>query len=243
MTDEGIGPNDWRVKNAEGQFLALDGWIAFLERLSHDSIVGFDAWLALCLIKSGRLAYIHMRAGWHSDSAYVAWGCRNLLELRIFGKYVAKSPENRKRFTDDMTVDASQSLNAVVEMDERLAPGLTLSDQDVIEMIEALRALKEASGYEGAQFLVTTKLAVELGLKDELSIYKICSKLIHPTAQSILLVGSQNQDERDALFLHGCRYLFDLMDDMARFVAELQAQTKAQPYPVHDCPPKSIITK
>jgi hypothetical protein len=224
MTGEGIGTEDWRVRNIEEQAQNLDKLIVFLDGRVNDPKLGTDFWLVMCLVKSAKLAYKHIRSGWQTDSSHVAWACRNLLELRIFGKYAAHSAENRKRFIADMTVDSVQSNEAVIKMIELNKPGSPTAKEEIAELIRISDALRQTSGFEGRSYLLSTILAKELGLIDELSIYKLCSKLIHPTAQSIFLVASQNQNERDALFLSGGRYLLDLMDDLVSLTEQLQVE-------------------
>jgi hypothetical protein len=224
MSDEGTGTDDWRVRNIEEQAPRLDLSIAHLEANIDDSQEGRDLWMISCLIKAARLAYTHLRSGWLTDSSHVAWACRNLLEIRIFSKYVSLSPENRKRFINDMTVDAVQTNDAMIRMMELVRPGCPESQGEIAKLVLTSEALQQESGYNGTSFLSPTKLAKEMGLDLELSVHKFCSKLIHPTAQSILLVDAQNELERRAMFIFGGKYLFDLMDDLVPLSERLLEQ-------------------
>ena len=228
MSDDHLRSDDPRVLRSERGFIDLDKWLSLLEELQQDPKVRFDAWLVACLLKSGRRAYVHLRGGWQTDSSYVAWGCRNLLELRVFARYVARSPADRKRFTDDMTVDTSQSAKAIIAMAEREVPGASSSDEEIVLLLQTTQRLKSASGFDGNKYLSIAELAKEMKLDEELSIHKVCSKLVHPSAQSILLIDHELQAERDALFLYGGRYLIDLMYDLIPFIETLQHESQQQ---------------
>jgi hypothetical protein len=218
MCEDRLHPDDPKVLSSERVVDEIDYFLSLLEPLDEHE---WDAHLVGCLLKSARRAHLHLQAGWHTDSTYLAWACRNLLELRIFAAYVVKSPENRVRFTDDMTVDSNQSTREVVKMAERDLPGSTTSDKDIVQLLNISNALTAESGYDGKKFLGPKKLAKELGLEHEWSTHKLCSKLVHPTAQSILLVACEGQDERDAFFLSGSRYLVELVNDLGPLVEGL----------------------
>ncbi len=110
-------------------------------------------------------------------------------------------------------------------MAERDRPGATTSDDDIVRLLNISNALTAESGHDGNSFLKPTKEAKRLGLEHELSIHKLCSKLVHPTAQSVLLINRESQDERDAFFLHGGRYLIELVNDLGPFVEGLDARS------------------
>ena len=143
------GHDDWRVRNIEEQAPRLDLSIAHLEGNIDDSRWGRDLWMILCLIKAAKRAYTHLRSGRLDDSSHVAWACRNLLEIRIFSKYVSLSAENRKRFMNDMTVDTVQTNDAIIRMMELVRPGCPDSQDEIERLKQTSEALQQESGYNG----------------------------------------------------------------------------------------------
>ncbi len=213
--------DDFRVRNVEKLFAALDGWLLVLNELKQRSPDDHDVWIAESFIVSSQRAYTHLRRGWRTDSTYVAWACRNILELRIFVRFVIVSPANRKRFIDDGVIDSEESTKAMSRLIQCIDPGST--DEDVASSRRADQLLREASKFEGKKYLNAMSLVGQLELGDDLhAVHKLCSKLVHPTAQSVMLVHHELQCERDTIFLFGSHYLFDLMDDLAPWIETLR---------------------
>lgn len=217
--------DDEKVRNADHQLAILEEWLAVMESIESAPSLRNGLWVSISLLKSSRRAYHHLRAGWQVDSSCVAWGCRNLLELSIFAKYVVRSPLNLKRFIDDAVVDSAQSVDALLRLVQRLVPSSTCLDEAEQALVVNIDTLRLKSGFNGNDYLQATRLAKDMNIDDKIhDIYKICSKLIHPTAQSILLIHMEDQHERDSLFLYGANYLIDLMNDMVPFMEVLQKE-------------------
>ena len=72
------------------------------------------------------------------------------------------------------------------------------------------------------KFLTTRNMAEEIGLGTEfVSMNKICSKLVHPTALSILGIDFPGkQSERDVLLMTGAEYLQELVSHLLAFTRE-----------------------
>ena len=211
---------DWRAKNIEEQVVALQLSVTALEHLEQVPELSSDAWLCKCLIQSVQHAYIHLHAGWKADASQLAWGCRNLLELRVFAKFVVQGPENRKRFLDDMMVDTRQMYEETSKFADYWAKHDEKVVADVAEGKRMIEALEEETGVLERRFLQPTILAQTLHLEHLLPVHKFCSKLVHPTAHSILMKSIVGQEERNVLFYLGGSYIFDLMEDLGPFIAE-----------------------
>jgi hypothetical protein len=205
-----LSPGDPRIGVAEENVVILEEWLSNLEQLSPASN---ESWLIISLLKSARRAYQHLRNGWQCDSTYTAWACRNLLELRIFAKYIAVSPENLKRFVCDLIVDSEEKSVALKKLALRFSPELSLDYDDPNPEIH--RSMRDKLSFQGSNYLSAMHLASQLGLEEDFNfMYKMCSKLVHPTAQSVLSIDSEDQNERDVHLLYGCNYLTDLVNDV-----------------------------
>jgi hypothetical protein len=67
-------------------------------------------------------------------------------------------------------------------------------------------------------------MAAQVGLSaDYAATTKMWSKMVHPTAQSILWIEieDQTQANRDLILLDGCKHLNEMVADMVTFVAVL----------------------
>jgi len=217
MSDDKLSLDDPRLKTAEENALALEVCLSHIERSAP---VSNDKWLVTSLLKSTRRAYGHLRNGWPNDSTYTAWACRNLLELRVFTKYIVRSSDDRKRFISHLVLDFEQSTEAQKKLTAQVAPELSLDDND--SLLGELRTIKQNLGFVENRYLSAADLAKELNLEEEFGVMnKICSKLVHPTALSILLIDLAPQTKRDVLLLHGCAYLEKLLRDILPFAETL----------------------
>lgn len=218
MNESTLSVDDPRVKAADMQLVVLDDWLDVLVSLRSKHAFQQDVWLANSFLKSLRRGYLHMRKGWQTDSSYAAWGCRSLLELSVFAEYVTTSSDNKRRFIQDFAIDNDQSTGALIA----IANSLPLSEYDVQGARKAADALKAAMGVTVEKYLQTSDLAKDMGRERDVSISKLCSKLIHPTAQSILGCGMEISGERDTLFLLGARYFIEAMGELAPFIEKLR---------------------
>jgi hypothetical protein len=226
MNNDFLSLDDEKVRNADRHLAILEEWLAAMESIESTPSLRNGLWVSTSLLRSSRCAYHHLRAGWQVNSSCVAWGCRNLLELSIFAKYVVRSPLNLNRFIDDAKVDSCQSADALLRLAQNTGPASTFPDEAEQALVVKIDALRSKSGFNGSDYLRATRLARDMNMDDKIhDIYKICSKLIHPTAQSILLIHMEDQHERDALFVCGANYLIDLMNDMFPFMELLQQES------------------
>jgi hypothetical protein len=217
MCSDALGIDDPRLKVAHDNILILEEWILYLGEKEPKTN---DTWFAASMLKSARRAYNHLHEGWRSDSTYTAWACRNLLELRVFARFIVGSAANRARFLNDWFIDMEQTTDAQKKVTTQQIASSDTSDHD-LQLIK-LRSMKASLGLAETQYLKVGDLAAQLGLDAEFrGMNKLCSKLVHPTAQSILSIEFDDQSERDTLLLIGCSALSELLSDVAAFVQTL----------------------
>ena len=150
----------------------------------------------------------------------MGWACRNLIELRFVANYVVKSPENRRRFIDDGVIDSEESTAALAALMDAHEPGSATKDQELSEIGNLDNLLRREASFAGKKYLAPMRLDVDFSSNALLAMHKLCSKLVHPTAQSILI--SECQHERDGLFLCGASCFIRLVDELVAFVKTLE---------------------
>jgi hypothetical protein len=158
--------------------------------------------------------YDNLRTGIDKNStALVAWGCRNSLELVVFTKYVLRSSANAKNFAEDVWIDASDIFTAFREWLRSHDP--TAQAPKLEQNIARLQ-----SKLSGRSYLRVSELAKIVGFEDEYKrIHKATSKLVHPTAFSVLGYSDGGTDAlgpelRQNFFATGIRYGLDALKDI-----------------------------
>jgi hypothetical protein len=229
MAIDPLTPGDQRLRDAAYQIAILDSWVRSMEALPDSPKTMYGKWVALSLMKSSRRAYYHMCRSWRRDTTHIAWGCRNLVELSVFAKYVAQSPANLMRFVEDAGVDESHTATALLKLVEN-TPTSEAGEKAKQALLANVAVMRSASSFQGKQYLQVMNIARELGFEDKLfAVHKLCSKLIHPTAQSILQVDREQQDERDAYLIFGINYLVGIMSDLIPLMIQLRKLAGIEP--------------
>jgi hypothetical protein len=114
----------------------------------------------------------------------VAWLARNVLELLIWIRYCAKSPELAQKFLTDAIRDTIETL----EVGTKLVPN---ADQ-LTGAKDTLVKMATEDGYEDLdeQFTMVSAAAKEVGAADAFRTFnKMLSKFAHPTAMLIFSIG------------------------------------------------------
>lgn len=137
------------------------------------------------LLNSTLREYQHLKLGLRISTALLAWACRNLLELNIYVQYVLKSEANARRFAGERLADGVDIFDSFKAWAARNDPSLVTPAVDaVLNRLIALKAQEESAP---GRALSTRYVSAEVGLADEYAnMNKICLKLIHPTAFSVL---------------------------------------------------------
>ncbi len=115
----------------------------------------------------------------------VAQAARNLIELHIWTEYCRASEQNAKRFYDD----AARDMREVLESIQKLYSTYNGEpERKVSELLDSLRThvVKfNVEDFDGAYKRVANA-AKELGKEDTFgTLYKVASKLAHPTSLSL----------------------------------------------------------
>lgn len=219
MDSDDLSPNDPRIGKIDQNVAILREWLSAVEDRAPEND---EKWLMVSMLKSAIRAHDHLRAGWNqNDSTYVAWACRNLLELRIIAKFVAPSAANRKRFVFDMFIDLKETITAQKTIAESIAPEV-VPDHDTL--LASLQRSSANIGFSESKYIRTSDLADTLGFADVYSaMRKATSKLVHSSALSVLGVEQEDsgQYKRNVFVLAGGQYLGEMLTDLIPVAQEL----------------------
>ena len=152
--------------------------------------------LLVGLLNSTLREYQHLKLGLRKSTPLLAWACRNLLELNIYVQYILKSEGNAKRFAQERLADGIDIFDSFKTWAARNDPSLvTPAVEAALNSLIELKAQEESAPQRA---LSTRYVSAEVGLADEYAnMNKVCLKLIHPTAFSVL----QGADEGDLVLL------------------------------------------
>jgi hypothetical protein len=161
------------------------------------------------LIDSAMTNYNQLRKAYDADDApLLAWACRNLLELVVFTKYVLISEADARRFASDRLIDGCDIIRCLKTLELHINPqsDTTLLDDALTRM----QAQMAAEAVTASRYLATSALADKVGMKTEFDcMNRVCSKLVHPTAWSIISVNKGENafsQSRPILFTSGVQY-------------------------------------
>lgn len=198
--------DEWLIREQAlaARFERLPDWIKELQQartitMSQRNAVG-------CIGIRFRINFGHLCIGSRQpyDLEYIAWASRNLLELLIWAKYVTASTENAERFRQDEIVDFAEWQQATMRLgqnyDSQSNDLGTLEQQGVW-----LREKKVEEGIDAAtKHLNIGTVAKELGMAGIFyGVNAVLSKLVHPTALSIMLETDRDSEERLRAWMRG----------------------------------------
>jgi hypothetical protein len=161
------------------------------------------------------------------DAEYLSWSARNLFELSIWAQYVTVSEGNATRFRNDESVDFAEWQMAAVNLARKYAP--THAEMDTLESQgDWLEQKRSEQGIAPDQkHLNIGGVAKELGLAGLFyGMNGFLSKLVHPTALSVLLQVDQRSEQqlREGLMTVGIGGAEDALRHLAVF-CELYGMT------------------
>jgi hypothetical protein len=168
--------------------------------------------------------YHQLKIGVHKSPEFAAWAARNLLELRIITSYILKSKTNADRFMNDMWPDGVELFEALERQQARTTKQLGIEHDPKLlqQTIDNMQKQKEAFGLKVKErHLDIKELAIETGNLDEYSdVNRICSKLVHRTAFSLL--AFENKGEMGQipfiLFHFGTIYAMQVWADLGTHI-------------------------
>ena len=158
-----------------------------------------------------------LRRGYTSGNLHLtAWASRNLLELLIFTKYVLKSGANAKRFGEDRLVDGCELLIALQNLERHYDP--TAPTPGLDDALTRMRDQMRVENVTAEKHLEASALAREVGMEQEFrSMNRVTSKLVHPTAWSILAENAGRNSYPEAgelLFRTGIAHMSQIYMDV-----------------------------
>jgi len=159
--------------------------------------------------------YWMMLDAYTKDQQYrVAWACRNMLELAVFAEYVVASGKNFNDFADDRLLDGIQIARMLFTMEE-WAGGKAHAESVVGPIIKEHEVMISASGMTRTRYLNVADIATGELKKEFGTVNKLCSKLVHPTAWSLLTAYHGNDrfpQASEILFIFGLKYFMMIGD-------------------------------
>ena len=183
--------------------------------------------LLICILNSTLREYQHLKIGYRKYTGLLARACRNLLELDIYAQYVLISEANAKRFIGDRLIDGIDIFESFKTWITRLDPQVSTPELD--DTIRRAHEQKVTEGVTSKKHLKTRELADEVGMTDEyVDMNKVCSKLVHPTAWSVLAMTDEGELGllRPILFNTGVRYGLQIQEKIKDHVEKLGLEPK-----------------
>jgi hypothetical protein len=168
--------------------------------------------------------YQHLKLGYEEDTTLEAWACRNLLELDIYVKYVLISEANAKRFIGDITIDGIELFESMKTWVAYYEP--TIKTPALDETLRLAYERKTSEGVAEKTHLEVRDLAEEVRMTaDYRHTNRLCSKLVHPTAWSVLSMNDEGEYAafRPMLFNTGVRYGLDGFNTIREYAEKLRA--------------------
>ena len=157
--------------------------------------------------------YNLLRRAFDDDAQdYLAWACRNLLEVAVFMRCVLSSQAKADEFATHRWIDGIEVVERLKKLDLLMNPSLTISAFDA--KLRDFNQQMTADGVVRTAHLITRDWAKAAGMIEEFDcLNKVCSKFVHPTVWSILTedIGSARfPDARDLFYGFGANYLMDI---------------------------------
>lgn len=175
--------------------------------------------LLVCIMNSTLREYQHSKIGLKKHTPLLAWACRNLLELDVLTKFVLQSEENARRFIGHRLVDGIDIFQQARSYQLFHEPGSSTPAID--ETIRMAEEKKASENIHDTGFLSVAKLAGSVGMSKEYSyMNKVTSKLVHPTAWSVLAMNDEGEFAffKSIFFFAGGRYLSEIHEAIKRHV-------------------------
>jgi hypothetical protein len=174
----------------------------------------------ICLLNALLREYRSLTLGFKKSTPLLAWACRNMLELNIYTKYVLLNGSNAKDFADDMWLDAIEIFSSFRAWFKFHDPAGVMPELD--QTIANLQLEKARQGITRTSYLRTQNMAALVNSTEEyLYMNKVASKLVHPTAFSVLTASDQGElgNLRPIFFSAGVRYGVEAFNEIREYVS------------------------
>jgi Family of unknown function (DUF5677) len=196
-----------------GEIKLVDQVLAEIDAYLNAPLDGRESHIfevAISLLTSVAKQYRSLKFGYEKDTALEAWACRNVLELDVCVRYVLKSEANARRFSGHVTIDGIEIFESLKKWMQRVSPEIETPELD--ETLPVGYERRAAEGLKDKKYLNVRELAEEVGMEHDYDhTFKLCSKLLHPTAFSVLSMNDDGEYAafREILFHSGIRYGVD----------------------------------
>jgi Family of unknown function (DUF5677) len=175
--------------------------------------------ILVCLLSALLREYRSLAVGVKKSTPLLAWACRNMLELNIYTKYILLNGSNAKDFVDDMWIDAIDifsSFRAWITFHDpaSMTPEL---DQTIANFLSE----KAKQGITRTKYLRAQDKAAVVNFSEEYQyMNKVASKLVHPTAFSVLTPFDEGElgHLKPILFNAGVRFGVEAFTDIRQYI-------------------------
>ena len=217
------------VRMTDEAFQRFDTFMRSLR--PSDEEMGRFYHIVSALADAAKSNYVTLRKAFEDDEqTMMAWSCRNLLEVAIFTKFVLCSRTNAEDFAADRLIDELQISESLKKLDLHLDPQLQKSTFDT--EINKFDKQMEDEGVTRTSYLPTRELAKKVGMFEQYdTMNKVCSKLVHPTAWSLLTadIGPERLPEaRNVFFGCGAEYFMTVFAEIAPHIRKWGLKHKAK---------------
>jgi hypothetical protein len=145
----------------------------------------------VCLLDAILREYENLEPAFDKPTMFMAWACRNMLELNVFTKYTLAKKSYARMFYDDGMIDAIDVFSSFREWLVFHSPSANTIQLD--GTIANLKAAKARQGIVRKRYLKANEIARVVNFSDEYrTMNTVTSKLVHPTAFSVL--GRADED-------------------------------------------------
>ncbi len=172
----------------------------------------------ICLLNALLREYRSLRVGFTKSTPLLAWACRNMLELNIYTKYILLKGSNAKDFVDDMWIDAVEIFSSFRTWMRFHNRGGTTPELD--QTIANFQAEKAKQGIARTKYLRAQDMAAAVSFSEEYQhMSKVASKLVHPTAFSVLTPFDEGELEqlKPIFFNNGVRFGVEAFADIRQY--------------------------
>jgi hypothetical protein len=159
------------------------------------------------LLRGLIIEYQQLNLGYQRSVRLMAWACRNLMEISIYTEYALRSEENAHELIEDVLMDTLDVFSSFKKWFTALEPDMATPELDTV--LKSFQETKTDVGISRRAHRRTQDLARVLDREpDYLHANKVSSKLIHPTAWSLLSLDLDKEDAlmRPYIYQAGSRY-------------------------------------
>jgi hypothetical protein len=173
------------------------------------------------LLRGLIIEYEQLNLGYQQSARLMAWACRNLMEISIYTEYALNSEENAHELIEDMLMDTLDVFTSFKRWFAALEPAMPTPELDAA--LKLFQETKTDVGISRRTFRTTRELARLLDREpDYLHANKVSSKLIHPTAWSLLSLDLDKEDAlmRPYIYQAGSKYFAESFLRIRQYVGK-----------------------